>query len=76
MKLRYDCEAFRNLVSSTIEQKEISDIQDMSLEEIPKVLMGYPENEKQYHPSSYLRLLMFYLYKNGYKRTSKVFMKI
>lgn len=75
MKMRHDCEGFRKLVSSTIEQKEISDMQDMALEEIPKVLMGYPENEKEYHPSSYLRLMMFYLYKNGYKRTCRVFVK-
>lgn len=73
MKMRHDCEEFKKLVSSTIEQKEISDMQDMSVEDIPAVLMGYPGNENEYHPSSYLRLLMFYLYKNGYKRTCKVF---
>ena len=73
MKMRHDCEEFKKLVSSTIEQKEISDMQDMDLEEIPKVLMGYPKNKGEYHPSSYLRLLMFYLYKNGYKRTCKRF---
>ena len=76
MKMRHDCEEFKKLVSSTIEQKEISDMQDMHVEDIPVVLMGYPENEKEYHPSSYLRLLMFYLYKNGYKRTCKVFKKM
>ena len=76
MKMRHDCEEFKKLVSSTIEQKEISDMQDMHVEDIPVVLMGYPGNEKEYHPSSYLRLLMFYLYKNGYKRTCKVFKKM
>ena len=25
------------------------------------LLMGYPKNKGEYHPSSYLRLLMFYL---------------
>ena len=49
-------------------------MQDMNLDEIPAVLLKYPQNEKEYHPSSYLRLLMFYLYKNGYKRTCKTFM--
>ena len=76
MKMRHDCEEFRKLVSSTIEQKEISDMQDLQVEDIPSVLMGYPGNENEYHPSSYLRLLMFYLYKNGYKRTCKVFKKL
>lgn len=76
MKMRHDCEDFKKLVSSTIEQKEISDMQDMQVEDIPAVLMGYPGNENEYHPSSYLRLLMFYLYKNGYKRTCRVFKKM
>ena len=65
----------KKVVGSTIEQKEISDIQEMALKEIPEVLMKYPENEGEYHPSSYLRLLMFYLYKNGYKRTCKEFVR-
>jgi len=75
IKLRQSCEQFKKVVGSTIEQKEISDIQEMALKEIPEVLMKYPENEGEYHPSSYLRLLMFYLYKNGYKRTCKEFVR-
>lgn len=70
IKLRQSCEQFKKVVG-----KEISDIQEMALKEIPEVLMKYPENEGEYHPSSYLRLLMFYLYKNGYKRTCKEFVR-
>ena len=73
IRLRQTCEEFKRTVGSTIEQKEISDIQEMKPEEIPAVLMGYPGNKGEYHPSSYLRLLLFYLYKNGYRRTCKVF---
>ena len=76
IRLHQTCEQFKRVVGSTIEQKEISDIQEMSLNEIPKVLMNYPKNEGEYHPSSYLRLLLFYLYKNGYKRTCKAFGKL
>jgi len=75
IRLRQTCEQFKRIVSSTIEQKEISDIQEMKQEDIPAVLMGYPKNTKEYHPSSYLRLLLFYLYKNGYKRTCRAFGK-
>lgn len=60
IRLRQTCEEFKRVVGSTIEQKEISDIQEMPLEEIPYVLMRYPHNEREYHPSSYLRLLLFY----------------
>ena len=75
MRMRQTCEQFKRVVSSTIEQKEISDIMEMSQSEIPDVLLKYPNNKGLYHPSSYLRLLLFYLYKNGYKRTCKRFVK-
>ena len=73
LRMRQTCEQFKRVVSGTIEQKEISDIKEMLLDEIPDVLLGYPNNKGQYHPSSYLRLLLFYLFKNGYKRTCKTF---
>lgn len=73
IRMRRNCEEFKKLVNSTIEQKEISDIEDLPVEDIPDILLGYPENEKMYHPSTYLRLLLFYLYKNGYRRTCKRF---
>ncbi len=75
IRLSQSCEQFKRLVNSTIEQKEISDIREMTPDEIPTVLIGYPKNKNEYHPSSYLRLLLFYLHKNGYKRTCKAFMK-
>ena len=46
IKLRQSCEQFKKVVG-----KEISDIQEMALKEIPDVLMKYPENEGEYHPS-------------------------
>ena len=73
IRLRKTCEQFKRVVGSTIEQKEISDIQEMTLNEIPKVLMDYLKNKGEYHPSSYLRLLLFYLHKNGYRRTCATF---
>lgn len=73
IRLRQTCAQFKRVVGSTIEQKEISDIQEMKVSEIPPVLMTYPENKGEYHPSSYLRMLLFYLYKNGYRRTCREF---
>lgn len=75
LRMRQTCEQFKRIVGSTIEQKEISDIMEMKLDEIPEVLLEYPNNKGNYHPSSYLRLLLFFLYKNGYKRTCRTFVK-
>jgi len=76
IKMRNSCEQFRNVVNSTIEQKEISDMFQIPLENIPGILMKYPDNNKEYHPSTYLRLLLFYLYKNGYRRTCERFCRL
>ncbi len=69
IKMRHSCEQFTKIVNTTIEQKEISNIIELPLSEVPSILMEYPKNKDEYHPSSYLRLLVFYLYKNGYRRT-------
>ena len=69
IKMKHNCEQFTKIVNTTIEQKEISNMFELPLSKIPGILMGYPKNKDEYHPSSYLRLLVFYLYKNGYRRT-------
>ena len=69
IKMKHSCEQFTKIVNTTIEQKEISNMFELPLGKIPGILMGYPKNKDEYHPSSYLRLLVFYLYKNGYRRT-------
>lgn len=71
IRMRHTCEQFKKIVNGTIEQKEISDIGELALSDIPGILLNHPANKNEYHPSSYMRLLMFYLYKNGYKRTCK-----
>ncbi len=71
IKMRHSCDYFKKVVNTTIEQKEISDMTELSLSEIPAILILYPKNAGEYHPSSFLRLLLFYLYKNGYKRTCR-----
>lgn len=75
IKMRHDCNQFKKVVNTTIEHKEISAMSEMEIEDIPGILMAYPENKQIYHPSSYLRLLLFYLHKNGYRKTCKVFSK-
>lgn len=73
IKMRHSCEQFTKIVNTTIEQKEISNMFELSINKIPDILMAYPNNRDEYHPSSYLRLLVFYIYKNGYRRTCKEF---
>ncbi len=69
IKMKHSSEQFTKIVNATIEQKEISNIFELPLSDVPNILMDYPQNKQEYHPSSYLRLLVFYLYKNGYRRT-------
>ena len=73
IKMRHSCEQFTKIVNTTIEQKEISNMFELPINKIPDILMAYPNNRNEYHPSSYLRLLVFYIYKNGYRRTCKEF---
>lgn len=76
IKMKHDCEYFKSVVNATIDHKEISDMTELSLSSIPEILMNYNKNRNEYHPSSYLRLLLFYLYKNGYRRTCKDFSEL
>ena len=73
IKMRHDLTQFKKVVNATVEQKEITDMVELPLYNIPRVLLDYEKNKEEYHPSSYLRLLLFYLYKNGYRRTCKDF---
>lgn len=76
IKMRNSVEHFKKEVNSTIAEKEISDMYSLGINDIPSILLKYPGNSGEYHPSSYLRFLLFYIYKNGYKRTCNAFKKL
>lgn len=73
IKMKHDCEHFKKIVNATIEQKEISGMSEMNVSDIPGVLMNYKNNMKEYHPSTYIRLLLFYLYQFGFRRSFRTF---
>lgn len=56
---------FRSTVQGKMDQIENYDLREVSLNEIIGILLKYPDNMNEYHPSTYLRLLMYYRYKKG-----------
>ncbi len=69
IKLNKTVDELTSLKGITIDSEELTELKACTLDDIRKILLGYPENSKQYHPSTYLRLLMFYVYKRGIKCT-------
>ena len=47
------------------DSEESTEFRSCNLQNIRDILLNYPNNSKEYHPSTYLRLLMFHLYKSG-----------
>lgn len=70
VKLRYDFNSFEAIVLNKLAADEAIEIKAINIDQIPDILLDYADEEKrkQYHPSTFLRLLMFFLYKNGYGR--------
>lgn len=75
IRMKVTGEQFLEYVNSTIDQKEISSIKCVSLDEIPDILFDINNNRAEWHPSSYLRLLLYYLHRRGYEKTCKQFVK-
>jgi len=75
IKLKMSFEEFQEKYSNSLDRLENFELKECTLEEIRKILLGYPENRAQYHPSTYLRLLMFHRYKKGTSETDKLFCK-
>ena len=69
IKLRMSIDEFREQKGIQIDSEELTELATCDLKKIREILLGYPDNSKMYHPSTYLRLLMFYLYKCGIKQT-------
>ena len=65
IRLKITVEELRSLKGIGIDSEELTELKACELPMIRNILLEYPENMKEYHPSTYLRLLMFYLYKKG-----------
>lgn len=70
VRLRYSFSRFSSMVATKLDTNEAMELKPLPIKDIPKLLLEYndPKKRKLYHPSTFLRLLMLYLYKNGYAR--------
>lgn len=65
VKLRLTFKEFLENKGIWADSEEATELKACTLSEIRSILLNYPSNSEQYHPSTYLRLLMFHLYKSG-----------
>ena len=66
IKMRRSYAQFKK--AAKLDRSELAGVSELPLQEVPSILLGYPENRSMYHPSSYMRLLAFYIYKVGMQR--------
>ena len=63
LKLRIDSNQLKSLKEIKIDGNETAnEFIELNENEVRKVLLAYPTNQGLYHPSTYLRLLLFHLY--------------
>ena len=50
--------------------EEAIELKAIELDDIPAILFSYNDLNKrgEYHPSTYLRLLLYYMHKNGFEK--------
>lgn len=74
VQLRYTFDTFYDKVRVLLSTEEASKLRALNIEDIPDILIGYrnEEDRKKYHPSSYLRLLLFFVHKYGYSRAERI----
>lgn len=77
VRLRYSFENFYEKVRVLLSTDEASRLSAIRFNEIPEILISYRDENlrKKYHPSSYLRLLLFYIHKFGYSRTERILLE-
>ena len=77
VQLRYTFDAFYEKVKVLLSTEEASKLRGIKIGEIPEILMTYADEEKRklYHPSTYLRLLIFFVHKYGYARAERLLLK-
>lgn len=48
-----------------IDRQENAEFKECTISEVREILLSYPDNLSEYHPSTYLRLLMYYRHTSG-----------
>lgn len=74
VQLRYTFEAFYEKIKVLLSTEEASKLKALNIDDIVDILVTYNDEErrKEYHPSTYLRLLVFLTHKYGYSRTERM----
>ncbi len=76
LKLNIDANQIKSLKGIKIDNNEsTSDFMECTESEVRKILLEYPNNKNDYHPSTYLRLLMFHLYSSKQSATMSAIVK-
>lgn len=88
IRMKVNCDTLHKFTENTIDGKEISDFSCIEPEEIPSICVNAKiygdknfskssneDNSNEWHPSSYLRLLLYYLHRNGWNKTCRDFIK-
>ena len=73
IRLRLTLDELKKQKGIWMDSEESTELRSCDLSEIRKILLQYPNNSDDYHPSTYLRLLMFHLYKTGITEMCKAF---
>jgi hypothetical protein len=77
VQLRYSFDAFYKKVGPTLATEEAIMLEPLDINRIPDILMTYrdPEKRKKYHPSTYLRLLVFLVHRYGYSKAEQLILE-
>lgn len=69
IRLNYTSATFEKKISPLLSIDEAIEVKAVDIKDVPVILSTYnTEKRKEYHPSSYLRLLVFYFHKLGFGR--------
>lgn len=70
VRLNYSYDVFKKKIQPLLSIDEAVELEKVEINTIPEILSTYRDlvARRQYHPSSYLRLLVFYIHKYGFGR--------
>lgn len=73
VNINYSFDIFNKKVGSILSSDEATELGYIDFKDIPKILCSYNNLEfrKQWHPSSFLRLLMVYFHYEGFSRAER-----
>lgn len=71
IKIKGKFEDWKNEVEKNMDKSESLELKECIINEAKEILLTYPNNCNQYHPSTYIRILMYLRYVMGTERTQR-----